>query len=98
MKNMPYDTRSSEWAGDMTVWLRQNSEDNSLQLERLYRNLRQVRERELTSRQQQILELYYEQHLSLREIARRLGVHSSTVCRTMQRAKKRLRHYLQYTL
>lgn len=98
MRNTPFDTRSSEWAGDMAVWLRENAEDNSQRLERLYRNLRQVREQELTPRQRQVLELYYDRHLTLREIAQELGVHSSTVCRTMQRAKERLRRYLQYSL
>ena len=73
MRNTPFDTRSSEWAGDMAVWLRENAEDNSQRLERLYRNLRQVREQELTPRQQQVLELYYDRHLTLREIAQELG-------------------------
>ena len=98
MRTTRFDTRSSEWAGDMAVWLRENAEDNSQRLERLYRNLRQVREQELTPRQQQVLELYYDRHLTLREIAQELGVHSSTVCRTMQRARARLRRYLQYSL
>ena len=57
MKNTPFDTRSSEWIGDMTVWLRENGEDNSLRLERLRRNLRQAREQELTPRQRRVLEL-----------------------------------------
>ena len=46
-----FDTRSSEWAGDLTVWLRANAPDNSEQLERLRRNLRRAREQELTPRQ-----------------------------------------------
>ena len=32
------------------------------------------------------------------EIARELGVHRSTVSRTLHRAQARLRHYLQYSL
>ena len=98
MKHTPFDTRSSEWAGDFPLWLRDNADDNSQRLERLYRNLRQVRAQELTPRQQEILELYYEQHLSGREIARRLGVNSSTVSRTLRRAREKLRRYLQYAL
>ena len=47
----PFDTRASEWIGDLTVWNRQNAADNSERLERLRRNLRQARERELTPRQ-----------------------------------------------
>ena len=98
MRNTPFDTRSSEWIGDMTVWLRENAEDNSLQLERLRRNLRRARETELTPRQQHLLKLHYEQELSVTEIAELLHVNVSTVSRTLQRAKSRLRHYLQYTL
>ena len=93
-----YSTRSSEWIGDMTVWLRENGEDNSLRLERLRRNLRQAREQELTPRQRRVLELRYEQEMSVTAIARYLGVHPSTVSRTLRRARERLYHYLQYTL
>lgn len=98
MRNTPFDTRSSEWIGDMTVWLRENSEDNSLQLERMRRNLRRAREKELTPRQKYLLELHYEQHMSVTEIARFLGVNASTVSRTLQRARNRLKRCLKYTL
>ena len=98
MRNTPFDTRSSEWIGDMTVWLRENSEDNQLQLERLRRNLRLAREQELTPCQQQGLELHYNQNMSVTQIARHLGVNASTVSRTLRRAQERLRRYLQYTL
>lgn len=97
MTNTPFNTRSSEWIGDLTVYLRQTGEDNALQMERLRRNLRQARERELTPRQRQVLHLRYDQGLSGREIARRLKLNPSTVSRTLSRARARLRHYLQYT-
>ena len=98
MRNTPFDTRSSEWIGDMTVWLRENSEDNQVQLERLRRNLRLARKQELTPCQQQVLELHYERNMSVTQIARHLGVNASTVSRTLRRAQERLRRYLQYTL
>lgn len=98
MRNTPFDTRSSEWIGDMTVWQRENSEDNALQLERMRRNLRIAREKELTPRQRCMLELYYDRQMSVTEIAQELGVNVSTVSRTLQRARNRLRRYLQYTL
>ena len=98
MRNTPFDTRSSEWIGDMTVYLRETGEDNSLQLERLRRNLRRAREAELTDRQRQLLERHYDQRLPVTEIARRLGVHTSTVSRTLERARQRLRRCLRYTL
>lgn len=98
MNDIHYNTRSSEWIGDMTVWLRENSDDNQERLERLRRNLRQVRERELTPHQRRVLELRYEQGMSGIQIAQQLGISPSTVSRTLSRAKKRLRHYLQYAL
>ena len=98
MSGTHYNTRSSEWIGDMTVWLRNNAPDNEERLCRLRRNLRQVREKELTPRQRKILELRYEQGMSGVEIAEELGISPSTVSRTLGRARERLRRYLQYSL
>ena len=98
MNARPFDTRSSEWAGDMTVWLRENANDNQEQIERLLRNLRKARVQELTPRQQQMLAMRFEQNMSGAEIARELGLNRSTVSRTLRRAQKRLRRCLQYAL
>ena len=48
MANRTFDTRSSEWLGDMTVWLRDNANTNSELLTRLRQNLRRARQQELT--------------------------------------------------
>ena len=62
MKNTPSKRgRPDQWAGDLTVWLRENAPDNEEQLARLRRNLRDARLRELTPRQRQMVELYYDQ-------------------------------------
>ena len=98
MRNTPFDTRSSEWIGDMTVYLRETGEDNHLQLERLRRNLRQARELELTPRQRQVLEMHYDRRLSVTAIAGELGVPPSTGSRTLKRARERLCRCLRYTL
>ena len=98
MNATPFDTRASEWAGDMTVWLRENSNDNQEQIERLLRNLRKARVQELTPRQQQMLAMRFEQNMSGAEIARELGLNRSTVSRTLRRAQERLRRCLQYAL
>ena len=98
MNATPFDTRSSEWAGDMTVWLRENANDNQEQIERLLRNLRKARIQELTPRQQQMLSMRFEQNMSGAEIARELGLNRSTVSRTLRRAQERLRRCLQYAL
>ena len=94
----PFANRASEWAGDLAVWTRQNAGDNSERLERLRRSLRQARERELTSRQRQLLELYYEQGMTIPQIAEELGLNRSTVSRTLRRARDRLYRCLRYSL
>lgn len=98
MRNTRFDTRSSQWLGDMTVWLRENAGDNSEQLDRLRRNLRLAREQELTTRQRQMLALYYDQGMNIPQIALKLGLNRSTVSRTIRRATERLYHCLRYTL
>lgn len=97
MKSTP-SKRRNQWFGDMGIWLLENSEDNTERLVRLRRNLRIARENELTDRQQVMLELYFDQGLTMAEIARYLDVHRSTVSRTLQRARERLREHLQYSL
>ena len=98
MNDTPYNTRSSEWIGDMTVWLRENAGDNRDQLLRLRRKLRQAREKELTPCQQRVVELCFEKGMSVTEAAEALHVAPSTVSRTLHRAKARLQRYLQYAL
>lgn len=98
MRDTRFDSRSSEWIGDLAVWKRQTDPDNAEQLERLRRNLRKARDRELTPRQRQVLSLYYDRGLTMAQIAGRLGVNRSTVCRTLRRARDRLYRSLQYGL
>ncbi len=92
-----FDTRASEWIGDMTVWLRENASDNCEQRERLLRNLRKVIKNELTPRQQQMVEMYFFQQKNIPMIAKELGVNRSTVNRTLHRGKNRIRRYLKYS-
>lgn len=98
MNDIRYNTRSSEWMGDLTVWMRDNAGDNQEQLRRLRRKLRQAREKELTPHQKRVLELCYEQGMTVTAAAEVLQVAPSTVSRTLQRAKERLRRCLQYAL
>ena len=98
MRDTRFENRSSEWIGDMTVWLRANAVDNSEQMARLRRNLRRAREQELTKRQREMVALYYDQGMTMPQIAERLGVSRSTVSRTLRRARDRLYRFLRYTL
>lgn len=97
MRGTPFDTRASEFEGDMAVWIRENAGDNGEQMERLMRNLRKAREEDLTPRQRQMLEMRFEQNMKISEISEALGVNRSTVSRTIIRAKKNLRSCLKYS-
>ena len=90
--------RDNEFLGDLAAWERENAEDNGEQLERLRRNLRKVRELELTEKQAEAVHLYYDLGYSMPRIALELGVNKSTVSRTLARARARLKRYLRYTL
>ena len=80
------------------MWQRANAEDNGEQMTRLRRNLRRAREEELTERQREMVGLYYDQGMTMPQIAERLGVSRSTVSRTLRRARDRLYRFLRYTL
>ena len=97
MSATSFDSRSSEWMGDLTVWLRQNASDNGEQLDRLRTKLRYARSAELTQRQQQLLRLYFEEGKTMPQIARELHVSCSTVSRTLRRARERLYRCLRYS-
>lgn len=98
MRNTRFNSRGGEWAGDLAVWLRENAPDNGEQMERLRRGLRQARERELTPRQRQVLNLYYDDGMNICQIAEELDLNPSTISRTLRRAKDRLYRYLRYAL
>lgn len=89
--------RDNEFLGDMAAWERDNGEDNSEQLARLRRNLRRVRESELTERQAEMIHLYYDLGMSIPQIAQEKGVNKSSVSRTLKRGRERLKRYLQYS-
>lgn len=89
--------RNSAFLQDLMAWNRATAEDNSEQMARLRRNLRRAMETELTPRQREIVRLYFDQELSVSEIARQEGVHKSSVSRTLNRAKTRLKSHLQYS-
>ncbi len=69
-------------------------EEQSLYRIWLNKVLREVMATQLTYRQQEVLHFYYQCGLNLNQIAKALGLDPSTVCRTKQRALKRIRLYL----
>ena len=60
------------------------------------RRILRVMENELTPRQKETLEAHYFEELSPSQIARRQGIHRTTVLRTLRRAEDRIRRYLKY--
>lgn len=80
MRNIPYD---EEIGLDLP---------REIQLKRMLR----VMENELTDVQRETLMYYYFDELSPAQIARKRGVHRSTVTRNLRRAEARLRRYLRY--
>ena len=64
------------------------------QIARMHR----VIENELTEKQKRAVLGYYVDRKTMPELAREFGVCKSTVCRTIQRAEKRLRRCLRYQM
>ena len=80
----------------MAAYLRSVASDNDETISRLKRNLRLARQEELTPRQAQLLHLYFDEEMTMTEIARELDISKSTVSRTIARAKDRLERCLRY--
>ena len=98
MNQISLDAKGGQFLADLANWQRESAPDNSADLERLRRNLRFARQQVLTKRQQQMLELYYDQGLTMGQIAAKLHLNRSTACRTLQWARERLYACLRYTL
>ncbi|MFR3921123.1 MAG: sigma-70 family RNA polymerase sigma factor [Dysosmobacter welbionis] len=97
MRDTRFDARSSEWIGDMTVWLRDHAEDNSEQLERLRRGLRRARAGADTPTAGDGVPLLRPGTENVPDCSK-AGVNRSTVSRTVKRAKQRLYRRLRYAL
>lgn len=65
-------------------------------IERNQEMLLGVLDRELTAVQKQYMVMHYAQGLSMRDIARQLGVNVSTVSRTIKRGTIKLRRSVEY--
>ena len=98
MKTTSYDVTGGGLAADLTAWLREEQGTNAQQLGRLKRNLRQAMAEDLTPRQQTVVSLYYGRQMTMTAIARELGVSTSTVSRTLLRARRRLYRSLRFGL
>ena len=89
--------RNNDFTGGLAAWARDSGGGNDEQLARVLRNMRRIRDAELTEKQEEILHLYYDLGMSVPVIAREKGLHKSSVSRTLARGKERLKRYLQYS-
>ena len=62
----------------------------------LTESVRQALEHELTPRQRQLVNMYYIEQMQMQDIADELGLHISTVSRTIKRGRERLKTSLRY--
>jgi len=69
---------------------------NSADIQRLKKNLIRALRSDVTPRQRQVLALYYDKGLNMRQIGELLGVDKSTVSRTVKRGERRLKRCLRY--
>lgn len=97
MKSIRYDGPGG-LLSELELWEREQRGDNSEELRRLRRKLRDACADELTPRQAELLRLRFEKRLTIREIAQQTGVAPSTVSRTLHRGLTRLRRCLRYGL
>jgi len=88
--------RGLHYAADMAAYARMMSEDNSGELQQIRSNLVHALQEDVTARQRELLLMYYDEGLNMREIGERLGVDRSTVSRTVKRGEARLRRCLRY--
>ena len=72
------------------------SESNSDKLKTVRKALKKVVEQQLTTRQKQVIVLYYYKQIDMPAIAEMLGINVSTVSRTLNRARQNIMKYLQY--
>ncbi len=70
--------------------------DNHQQLVIVQKALRRAIAEDLTARQREVLLLHYFENVPQTEIASRLGIHKSSVSRTIKRAKQRLEKSLHF--
>ncbi len=70
-------------------------QDNAALRSQYWQMLQQAIQTSLTPRQREMIQLYYFEERTIPEIAQQLQVNKSTVCRTLQRARRRLQRAVQ---
>lgn len=97
MRNTRSKRQADRWLREIAAFDQEEC-NNREQLDQMQQKLRKACQLELTSRQREIVELYFfsGEEVSISAIARQLGIHRSTASRTLQRALARLHSHLRY--
>ena len=95
MPNTRY-RKGKVYAADMAMYTRQIQADNSQEISRLKRNLIRALREDVTTKQREMMLLYYAEGKNMREIGELLGIDKSTVSRTIKRGERRLQRCLRY--
>lgn len=69
---------------------------NTEKLQKLCKICAKIIENELTDKQRECVKMYFYDNLNTVEIASILNINNSTVCRNIQRGKKRIEKILKY--
>lgn len=83
-----------EDVGQQSSWRPSNRQSTNW---RAKETLRAALPRELTARQLECVKLYYFENMTEAQAAKLLGVSKPTVCRHLQKARKRLERVITYT-
>lgn len=73
-----------------------NSLDNTGNIKSQCVVLQRIIKEQLTSKQRQTLQLYYQYNLTVSEISKKIGKNKSTVSRSLNSAKNKIKDYMQY--
>lgn len=73
------------------------SGDNHENIQRQCKILESVVEKKLTKAQKQILYMYYDNKLTMQDIANTLGKDKSTISKSLKRSKEIIEDYMQFT-
>ena len=95
MPNTRY-RKGKRYAADMAMYSRQIQADNSREISRLKRNLIRCLREDITSKQREMILMYYAEGKNMREIGESVGINKSTVSRTIKRGERRLQRCLRY--
>ncbi len=58
--------------------------------------LKLIIQEQLTKKQKEILDMYYNHNLTISEISQKIGKNKSTISRSLKSSKKKIKLYMQY--